>query len=174
MPENKVANGSPQVNIILTTPDFVAPDPDYVNDKADDENTIFNWSGIKIVRLSSEIVVKFGPHVTATEAKSMAFVSEKTTVPVPKAFACYSYGPLKRDIEDYGSLFDTYIFMSFVEGQTLDTVWESYDETAKRRITDQLKQCFCDLRGISGGTYLGSIDQGPITDPILTNSQDKG
>lgn len=174
MGENKVANVSPQINVVLSAPDFLAPDPDSVNDTATNENTIFNWGGVKIVKLSPGVVVKFDPHVTATEAKSMVFVSEKTMVPVPKVFACYSYGPIERDVEDYGSLFDTYIFMSYVEGQMLDTVWESYNEITKRCIADQLKQCFRDLRSISGGTYLGSINRGPVTDPILSNSPNKG
>lgn len=50
----------------------------------------------------------------------MRFVEQHTeNLPVPKIFACYTYGPIRRDIEDYGSLFNIYIFMSFVEGQTL-------------------------------------------------------
>lgn len=49
----------------------------------------------------------------------MLFVGENTdTVPVPKTFACYVYGPICRDIHDYGSLYDTYIFMRFVESQS--------------------------------------------------------
>ncbi|KAH8692363.1 hypothetical protein BGW36DRAFT_363356 [Talaromyces proteolyticus] len=104
----------------------------------------------------------------------MVCVSDKTTILVSKVFACYSYSPIQRDIEDYGSLFDRYIFMSLVEGQKLDPVYKSYKEITKQRVADQLKQCFRDLRNISGGTYLGSIDQGPVTEPVLTNSPDRG
>jgi hypothetical protein len=75
MTENKVVNVSPRINIALSAPDFLVPGPDSVNDKTNDENTIFNWGGVKIVKLSPEVVVKFGPHVTVTEAKSMVFVS---------------------------------------------------------------------------------------------------
>ena len=77
--------------------------------------------GVKIAKISGEVVVKFGSHVTISEAKNMVFVKKNTeNVPVPKVFACYSYGPIHRDTDDYGSLYDTYIFMSFVEGQCLD------------------------------------------------------
>lgn len=31
------------------------------------------------------------------------------SVPVPKVYAYYTYGPVDRDIDDYGSLFDTYM-----------------------------------------------------------------
>jgi hypothetical protein len=44
------------------------------------------------------------------------------------------HDPLDRDIDDYGSLFDTYIFMSLVEGQTLDLAWDSYDELTKTHV----------------------------------------
>ncbi|WEW60294.1 hypothetical protein PRK78_005779 [Emydomyces testavorans] len=165
----------PELNVIFAAAGFSVPHPDAVNESIKTGETIFNWGGIKIAKISPHVVVKFGPHVTVTEAKSMIFVSQNaTTIPVPEVFACYSYGPIDRDVDDYGSLFDTYIFMSFVEGQTLDTVWESYDEATKHRVADQLKECLHDLRNISGGTYIGSVDQGPVTDQILANSLNKG
>ncbi|KAI2747216.1 hypothetical protein DTO013E5_3762 [Penicillium roqueforti] len=102
------------------------------------------------------------------------FVKQNTeTLPVPEIFACYTYGPIDRDIGDYGSLFDTYIFMTFVEGQSLDKVWESYDENTKAHVTNQLKQYICELRNIDGN-YIGSTDSGPIMDPIFETYHDKG
>lgn len=88
----------------------------------------------------------------------MLFVGENTdTVPVPKTFACYVYGPICRDIHDYGSLYDTYIFMRFVESQSLDYVWESYDETTKNRVSVQLKEYFDGLRNIDMATILARL-----------------
>ncbi|OJD15262.1 hypothetical protein AJ78_04484 [Emergomyces pasteurianus Ep9510] len=168
-------NTTPELNLIFSAATFSLPHPDSVNEKVKTGEVIFNWGGVKIARISPDVVVKFGPHVTVTEAKSMIFVGQNArTVPVPEVFACYSYGPIDRDVDDYGSLFDTYIFMSFVEGQTLDTVWGSYDEATKHHVADQLKECLHDLRNISGGTYIGSIDRGPVTDQILTGSLNKG
>ncbi|KNG88824.1 hypothetical protein ANOM_002478 [Aspergillus nomiae NRRL 13137] len=112
-------DSGPQVNILCSVPGFVAPDPDSVNEKVTPSNTIMNWGGVKIAKIFPDIVVKFGSHVTFTEAQNMIFVKQNTeTMPVPKIFACYTYGPIQRDIGDYGSLFDTYIFMSYVEGQS--------------------------------------------------------
>lgn len=117
----QVLDCRPQINIHFSAPDFTVPHPDKVNEMVSSDNTIFNWGGVKIARIPPEIVVKFGSHVSLSEAKNMMFVEQNTkTLPVPKIFACYSYGPIHRDIKDYGSLFDTYIFMSFVEGQSLD------------------------------------------------------
>lgn len=169
------ASGAPKLNMIFSAANFTCPPPDIVDERVKDGEVIFNWGGVKIARISPDVVVKFGPHVTATEAKSMIFVSENAkTVPVPQVFACYSYGPIERDVDDYGSLFDTYIFMSFVQGQTLDTVWESYDGATKSRVADQLKEYLHDLRSIEGGAYIGSIDQGPVMDQILANSPNRG
>lgn len=76
---------------------------------------MLNPGGVTVLRLSPDMVVKYGPHVTITEAQSMIFVAEHTkATPIPKVFAYCTYGPLNRDIDDYGSLFDTYIFMSLV------------------------------------------------------------
>ncbi|OJZ90526.1 hypothetical protein ASPFODRAFT_56812 [Aspergillus luchuensis CBS 106.47] len=115
-------------------------------------NILYSSPGFAIVKISPEVVVKFGSHVTLHEAKSMVFVGQNTeTVPVPKIFAYYSYGPIDRDIEDYGSYYDNYIFMSYVEGQRLD----------------KLKGYLDELRQIEHRNYIGSVDRGPLPDPIL-------
>jgi hypothetical protein len=169
------ADCGPKVNILCSVPGFAVPHPDSVNEKVNSSNTIFNWGGVKIAKISPEVVVKFGSHVTLSEAKSMIFVEENTkTIPVPKIFACYSYGPIQRDIGDHGSLFDTYIFMSFVEGQSLDKAWETYDSITKNQVTNQLKGYLRELRQISHRSYIGSVDFGPVTDPILESHHVKG
>ena len=106
----------------------------------------------------------------------MIFVDQNTdTVPVPKVFACYTYDPISRDIDDYGSLYDTYILMSFVEGQSLDKAWETYDRATKDRITTQLKSYLHELRAITTSSgYIGSADSGPVTDPMLERYHTKG
>ncbi|GCB24331.1 hypothetical protein AAWM_07216 [Aspergillus awamori] len=165
----------PQVNILYSAPGFAVPYPDSINTTINSSNIIFDWGGVKIAKISPEVVVKFGSHVTLSEAKSMMFVEQNTeTVPVPKIFAFYSYGPIDRDIEDYGSLFDNYIFMSFVEGQSLDKTWEAYDSVTKSRVANQLKGYFRELRQIDHSHYIGSVDLGPVTDPILEGYGIKG
>ncbi|RAK82938.1 phosphotransferase enzyme family protein [Aspergillus costaricaensis CBS 115574] len=142
----------PQVNILYSAPGFAVLDPDTIKTMANPSNTIFSWGGVQIVKISPEVAVKFGSHVTLHEAKSMLFVNQNTeTVPVPKIFAYYSYGPIDRDIGDYGSYYDNYIFMTYVEGQGLD----------------KLKGYLDELRQIEHRNYIGSVDRGPLPDPIL-------
>ncbi|OJJ31579.1 hypothetical protein ASPWEDRAFT_54700 [Aspergillus wentii DTO 134E9] len=138
-----------QVNVHCLVPGFTIPFPDSVNKKVNASNTILNWGGVKIAKISPTVVVKFGSHVTLSEAKSMMSVEQNTeTVPVPKVFACYSYGPIHRD--NYGSLFDTYIFMSLLNGY------------------------LSELRKIGNSNYIGSVDLGPVTDPILESHPIQG
>ncbi|KAK2801643.1 hypothetical protein FQN51_005187 [Onygenales sp. PD_10] len=139
-PSGEATPTAPEVKVIYSAPGFKVLQPNVGKEKTSTAEPIFNWGGVRIAKISPDIVVKHGTHVRVTEANSMLFVSQNTTtVPVPKIFGCYTYGPIDRDIEDYGSLYDTYVFMSFVEGQTLDTVWESYDGTTKQSVADQLK-----------------------------------
>lgn len=136
---------------------------------------MLNPGGVTILRLSPKMVVKYGSHVTITEAQSMMFVAEHTkSIPVPKVFAYCTHGPLNRDIDDYGSLFDTYIFMSLVEGQTLDLAWDSYNELTKTDIANQLKTYMDELREIRSEPYIGSVNNGPVRDQIFDNFHVKG
>lgn len=136
---------------------------------------MLNPGGVTILRLSPDMVVKYGPHATITEAQSMIFVAEHTKlIPVPKVFAYCTHGPLNRDIDDYGSLFDTYIFMSFVDGQTLESAWDSYDELTKTHVANQLRTYMDEVRAIRSEPYIGSVNKGPVRDQILANYHVKG
>ncbi|EHA23978.1 hypothetical protein ASPNIDRAFT_127766 [Aspergillus niger ATCC 1015] len=74
---------------------------------------------------------------------------------------------------DYGSFYDNYIFMSFVEGQSLNKTWETYDSVTKGRVANQLKGYFDELRQIDHSGYIGSVGRGPVADPILEDSETK-
>ena len=153
-------NSGPRVNLLYSVPGFAAPDPDSIKRTVTSENTIFSWGSVEIARISADIVEKFGFHVTLSEAKNMIFVKQNTeSLPIPK---------------DYGSLFDIYIFMDYVEGQSLDKVWGTYDEITKGYIASQLKEYLCQLCQISHRNYIGSADLGPVTDPILERRHNKG
>jgi hypothetical protein len=167
---------SPKINMIYSTPNFSAPDPEFVSLKLKEKENILYRQGSLIVKLSPHVVVKFGSHILVQEATNMNYVAQNTTVPLPTVLACYTYGPIDRDIDDYGSLFDTYIFMDLVDGQTLDCAWDLYDEATKTDVASQLKAYIDEIRGIRGdGTkYIGSANYGPVTDIILDNYPTKG
>ncbi|KAJ5474759.1 hypothetical protein N7475_004325 [Penicillium sp. IBT 31633x] len=176
MDSAKQPGGShPQWNVLCCAPGSCPPDPESIDERANDESNMLNPGRVTIRRLSPDMVVKYGSFVTVTEAQSMIYVAERTqSIPVPKVFANCTHGPLDRDLDDYGSLFDTYIFMSLVDGQTLDLAWDSYDELTKIRISNQLRTYMDEVREIKNEPYIGSVNKGPVIDQIFDNFHIKG
>jgi hypothetical protein len=163
----------PQLNVQYSAPGFCLPHPDTVNQFCRDQSNLIFCQGVTIVKVSPEVVVKFGAHVNIIEVKTMIHVAQNTGVPVPKVFAYYTYGPIDRDVGDYGGLYDTYIFMSFIAGETLHTAWDSFDVSAKSHISRQLTSYIQEIRDMGNVGYIGSIDHGPVTDHSLATSLDK-
>ncbi|QKX55143.1 uncharacterized protein TRUGW13939_02235 [Talaromyces rugulosus] len=96
------------------------------------------------------------------EAKAMILIEKNApNVPVLKVLAYYRYGPHYKKVSG-DPYFDTFIFREYVEGDRLKKSWGKYDEKTKRRVADQLKTHLRDLRQIPGGSYIGSIDHGPL------------
>jgi len=124
-------------------------------------------AGTLLAKMSPSMLVKYGTHVSLIEAKNMLYVAERTSIPVPKLFAAYAYGPLDRDVGDYGSVYDTYIFMEFIEGEDLGKTWEKYTSDEKEMISKDLKKHMKELRSLPAPGYIGSVHEGPVTDCIL-------
>lgn len=116
------------------------------------------------------MLVKVGAHASLIEAKTMLYVAEKTSIPVPKLYAAYAYGPIDRSAEKYGSVYDIYIFMEFIEGEDLQKSWEKLSDLEKEKISVDLKQYIAELRAIPSAGYIGSVHNGPVTDVILEYS----
>ncbi|KAH6859110.1 phosphotransferase enzyme family protein [Alternaria rosae] len=123
--------------------------------------------GSMLAKMSPTMVVKWGNHASLIEAKNMLYVAERTSIPVPKLYAAYAYGPLDRDLDDYGSVYDTYIFMEFIEGEDLRKSWGKYSAAEKQTISTDLKKHMTELRSLPPANYIGSVDEGPVTDLML-------
>ncbi|KAJ5563650.1 hypothetical protein N7535_008814, partial [Penicillium sp. DV-2018c] len=164
----------PAMHDQYTSPGFDVPHPDAVWEACQTPNNLIFCHGVTVVKLSPEVVVKFGAHVKTIEAKNMIYVAQNSRVPLPRVFAYYTYGPIDRDIGDYGSLYDTYIFMSFIDGKTLHDSWESLDATSKCRVSNQLATYVQEIRDMNSFDYIGSVENGPVTDHSLSTSPDKG
>ncbi|KAK6814169.1 hypothetical protein RU639_010108 [Aspergillus parasiticus] len=174
-PGEIISEQGPKLRTYFCASTFQIPDLDDVQKQCTGKNKIVQWAGVTIVRISPTVVVKFGTRVAVPEAKNMIYVAQNSKkIPVPEVFAYCTYGPIDRDIGDYGTLFDTYIFMSLVEGQSLDTVWTSYDQQTKTCVASQLKEYMDELRSMRSTSYIGSADHGPATDPILATCKSQG
>ncbi|RMZ89672.1 hypothetical protein DV736_g3119, partial [Chaetothyriales sp. CBS 134916] len=96
----------------------------------------------------------------------MLFLAENTTIPIPKIHSVYLYGPVKRTLDDE-VLYNVYIFMDFIEGQTMEKQWDRYDTETKSEITTEMKAYMDQLHSIPSEGYIGSVDRGPVTDILL-------
>lgn len=88
-----------------------------------------------------------GPLRISNEAAVLRFLTENTTIPVPKVYETTS----------------TSITMEFVEGSTLEEAWEDLSVTEATAIGEQLRDYLTQLRKIRGSS-IGSFDGGPAVD----------
>ena len=94
-------------------------------------------SSRKVVRLAKgDVVAKIGPDVDMTEAESMNFVRERSSIPVPKVLQTY---------EQEGS---GYIIMEFIEGEVLKNAWPKLAQKDRNTIVSELSDYISQLRGI--------------------------
>ena len=120
-----------------------------------------------IKRILPSMVVKYGKEVFIGEAKALLLLKEQTSVPSPKLYAAYTYGPLdSSDVENLRSA-GTYIFMEYIEGETLQKIWSTCEYETKPQITLELKFSMEQLRSIPIPRYTGSVDQGCIQVKLL-------
>lgn len=166
MPElyNSMAS-SPQINVLYQAIGHEIISPEQL--RALNPEKLATGGGTILAKISSSMLVKYATHASLIEAKNMLYVAERTSIPVPKLFAAYAYGPLDRDISDYGSVYDTYIFMELIEGEDLGKSWGNCTSAEKKMISTDLKMHITELRSFPAAGYIGSVHEGPVTDVIL-------
>jgi hypothetical protein len=113
------------------------------------------------------MLVIYGSYASLIEAKKMLYVADNTSIHVTKLFAAYAYGPIDRDVGDYGSLYDTYIFMELIEGEDLLKSWGKHPAAEKEMISADLTKHMMELRSLPAPGYNGSVDEGPVSDLLL-------
>ncbi|KAF2468145.1 kinase-like protein [Lindgomyces ingoldianus] len=155
----------------IETPDFQYISPDNVASSI--QEVVFRRGGVTIARISPTLLVKYGDDVHIIEAKTLRYIAQNTSIPVPRVFAAYTHGPFDRD-EEWSSKYDTYIFMDYLDGQPLDQAWSQLKEKEKSTILAELGDFIAQLRAIPTSGYIGSIDHGPLRDSILEYFPVKG
>ncbi|KAF2973274.1 hypothetical protein GQX73_g423 [Xylaria multiplex] len=85
--------------------------------------------------------------VRQSEAETMRFVREHTTIPVPRVYATTSKS----------------ITMDYVEGTSLDKAWDSLSDVDRVEIINQLRGYLEQMRAIKG-SYIGGIGRTPAVD----------
>ena len=103
----------------------------------------------KVIRYGNK-VVKSGPGILPLEAETMRFIAANTSIPVPRVY------------EEERGLVPS-ITMDYIEGETLEAVWNGLPEEQKLDIAEQLKGILSQLRSLKG-QYIGSINRGEAND----------
>jgi hypothetical protein len=163
---------SPEISVHIKAPDFELITPEAASLMP--QERVFLRGGVKIVKISPTMVMKYGDSVHMSEARTLEFVRHHTLIPVPRVYAAYTHGPFEERDEEWASKYDTYIFLDFVEGQTLEKEWVNLGDDEKSCVMHELQGYLEQLRAVPGGTYIGSINNGPVMDVILEYQPNKG
>jgi len=155
----------PKIRLIYLAPGQTIIEPETVKNCSETVGDGDDGSSV-LAKISPTMVVKFGSTVNPIEAKTMLFLAENTTIPVPKIHSVYIHGPVATTL-GVELPYDVYIFMEFIAGETLEKQWSQYDIETKSQIATELKGYMEQLHSIPGQGYIGSVDRGPVTDILL-------
>ncbi|TQB69519.1 hypothetical protein MPDQ_001730, partial [Monascus purpureus] len=106
------------------------------------------------------LVVKYGADTTVTEAQTQIMICKhlKGQVPVPEVFGW---------TEDGGQVF---IYMSLIEGETLQERWGDMNENERRFVCEELKcmvKAWRSLEQDRHDHYVGSLGRQPLNEIFL-------
>lgn len=100
-----------------------------------------------VVQLDDLTVVKFGSYAALEELTLLDYVSEHTTIPVPRTLGCVKIGNT------------SYLFTTFIPGETLERRWDTLTVAQKASVRCQLNDILAQLRSCPypPNTPLGSL-----------------
>ncbi|KAE8390400.1 kinase-like domain-containing protein [Aspergillus alliaceus] len=140
-----------------------SPKSNSINDKA-----LYRYSTLLAVRalrstrprkgsvlmLTETLCVKYGAWVHLSEAHAMRYISQHTSIPVPKVLCAFAHNDC------------TYIVMERIKGDMLGTGWLRRSEDSKARLLAQLKKLVQEMRELQApkGVGVASIDGGSLYD----------
>lgn len=106
-----------------------------------------------ILFLSDKICVKYGPLKNLSEASTMQFIRQHTSIPVPRVICSFTRN---------GS---TYIVMERIHGDMVGRGWMSRTDESKAKILSQLQEMVAEMRRIAPPNLtVSNIDGGILYD----------
>ncbi|EPE33705.1 Protein kinase-like (PK-like) [Glarea lozoyensis ATCC 20868] len=110
--------------------------------------------------ISKHVIVKSGYWAHLTEAATMKYIAEHTSIPVPKIYCSFVYN--KR----------AYMVMERIQGDTVAAIWFQLSEESRSRILEDLKRIILELRRIkpAPGTGVQSCVGGSLRDCRMPRS----
>ncbi|KAI0201968.1 kinase-like domain-containing protein [Astrocystis sublimbata] len=114
---------------------------------------------VTLVRVGRHYVAKYGALVQSIEGENMLFVAQRTSIPVPKVYAIYTYSTRENGIENM-------IIMEFIEGQTFYRSKGSLPNSKISLVVRQLRAQLEELRSILSPGYYGAIGRRPLVNLV--------
>ncbi|KAJ5088797.1 hypothetical protein N7456_012413 [Penicillium angulare] len=102
----------------------------------------------QVLMLTDKICVKYGRHIHLSEASTMQFISQNTSIPVPKVLCSFNHSK------------KTYIVMEKIKGDIIGNGWVRRSEYSKTKLLSQLAEQIRKMRDIQPpqGTKISSIN----------------
>ena len=91
--------------------------------------------GIRVSRITQNVVVKYGAGVKIQEAHNMRLVAEHTSIAVPQV---HDFWEEARDLPLSESNSVCYIVMQFIDGNLLSKIWSELDKNLRCSVNEQL------------------------------------
>jgi aminoglycoside phosphotransferase len=113
-----------------------------------------------VYKLTDGTILKTGPSVRPSEAATMKYIRDKTSIPVPRVIDLYV---------DHRTGYWC-IQMEYIEGRLLEIEYESFDKGAKAHIVAQLRDYLHQLRRLPRKASIAAFG-GPARDQFLQLSQ---
>ncbi|OQE17573.1 hypothetical protein PENSTE_c020G03124 [Penicillium steckii] len=111
------------------------------------EGTTLHSLGNRSIIRYNDLVVKSGS-LRTQEAKTLRFIAENTSIPVPKVHHVH-----------YENEKVVAIVMDYIPGKPLEEAWDNLDSHQKLSIANELHSYMKQLRDLKGD-YIGAIDRG--------------
>ncbi|KFY29188.1 hypothetical protein V491_00148 [Pseudogymnoascus sp. VKM F-3775] len=106
-----------------------------------------------ILLLTNNICVKYGSLRNLSEASTMQFIRQHTSIPVPRIICSFAHKGW------------TYIVMEWIHGDMIGHEWTSRTDEFKEKILSQLKEMVAEMRRIAPpGLAVGNVDGGILYD----------
>ena len=117
----------------------------------------------RIVRLSRDLILKSGPSVLVSDAKTLRFVAAKTQIPVPRVHRAFQ-------VDDKSQYFGTrgYIVIDYIDGEQLGDCWKQLSPEKQEDVVKQTVDIIAQLQDVvlEGA---GPIGGGPCRGRFFTD-----
>ncbi|KAJ8111095.1 hypothetical protein OPT61_g6228 [Boeremia exigua] len=110
-----------------------------------------------VLFLTNSTCVKYSRSTTLSEASTMQFIAQHTSIPVPRVHCAFE----RKGV--------TYIVMDNIRGKSLDSGWTRRSQESRTKVLDQLRSLVDEMRRVPPppGVGVASVDGGPLYDMRL-------